>query len=95
MDMQVFDLKVSGAPRALDANLEAQLTELVPTDRPVTVQSVGDDEAVHFADQIHAFLARIGRPVEASILPLVQPLLGQELVQHRHVTQVSVGHRAD
>jgi hypothetical protein len=94
MDMQVFDLKVSGAPRALDANLEAQLTELVPSDRPVTVQSVGDAEAVHFADQIRAFLARSGRPVEDSVRPLVQPLHGQELVQHLHLTQVSVGHRA-
>jgi hypothetical protein len=95
MDMHVFDLKVSGAPRALDENLEAQLAELVPADRPVTVQSVGDAEAVEFADQIRAFLARSGRPVEETIRPLVQPLYGQELVQHLHLTQVSVGYLAD
>jgi hypothetical protein len=91
MEMHVFELKVRSAPRALDAELEAQLTALVPPDRPVTVQTVSDAEAIDFANQIRAFLARSGRRVE-SLQPLFHDVRGQELVQHLHLTQVSVGH---
>ncbi len=90
MEMHVFELKVRTAPRALDAELEAQLTALVPSDRPVTVQSVSDAESMRFADQIRSFLVRAGRRVEA-LQPLFHDIQGQELVQHLHLTQVSVG----
>jgi len=85
-------------PRTLVEGMKAELLQKLPRDKPVSVEApVGDQEAIHLASKIRAFLATSGYTFQADFVmavPFSEPQKGIIIVPNGPGHRVIVGENA-